>query len=239
MQSFSIFQTSLRIRKHGHFSVHKGGILHTVFRGNNRALVKLFFFHSGQIQCHTLSGFRNFGVLLMHLNISDSGMQSLRINLESIPFMERSRDKGSRNNGSKSLQAEHAVNRKTRNSFGISFRKRLYHRGNCLFAILYSLPCNGRNTNHRGIFQNAPFQLFPNILFHHRNPFRIHGIALCQHQDTFFNAEKFQNIQMFSGLRHNAFICRHNKKHHVHPHDTGDHLLNKLLMSGYINDSAA
>ena len=175
----------------------------------------------------------------MHLNISYSGMESLRINLQCISLMKCSGNKRTGNNGSKSLQAEHTVNRKTRNSLGISFRKRLYHRRNCLFAILYSLPCNGRNTNHRGIFQNAPFQLFPNILFHHRNPFRIHGIALCQHQDTFFNAEKFQNIQMFSCLRHNAFIGCHNHKHHVHPHHTGNHLLDKLFMPGNINDPAA
>ena len=175
----------------------------------------------------------------MHLNISNSGMESLRINLQRIPLMERSRDKGSRNNGSKALQTEHAVNRKTRNALGISFRKRLYHRRNCLFAILYSLPCNGRNTDNRCVLQDGILQFLPNILFHHRNPFRIHRITLCQHQDTFFNTEELQDIQMLSCLRHDSFIGGHNHKYHVHPHYTGDHLLNKLLMSGYINDSAA
>ena len=239
MQSFPVFQASLRIRKHGHFSVHKGGILHTVFRGNNRALVKLFFFYAGQIQCHTLSGFRNFRVLLMYLNVSNPRFQSFRIDLQCISLMERSRDKGSRNNGSKSLQAEHAVNRKTRNALGISFRKSLYHFGNRLFTILNSLSRNGGYANHGGFFQDAPFQLFLNILLHHRNPFRIHSITLCQHQDTFFNTEELQDIQMLSCLRHDSFIGGHNHKYHVHPHYTGDHLLNKLLMSGYINDSAA
>ena len=44
---------------------------------------------------------------------------------------------------------------------------------------------------------------------------------------------------MLSGLGHNALIRRHHQEHHIHTANPGNHLLNKFLMSRYINNTTA
>jgi len=42
---------------------------------------------------------------------------------------------------------------------------------------------------------------------------------------------------MLSGLRHDAFISGHYQHNQIHPDDTGNHVVDEPLMSGYIDDT--
>ena len=110
---------------------------------------------------------------------------------------------------------------------------------NLFHQVTKSFTCCCRYPYQRCMFQKSTGKLLPHIFFHHLQPFFIHKITFIQHNDTLLNSEKIQNIHVFSCLWHDSFIRCNYQKYQVHSDNSGNHIVDKFLMSGYIDDPRA
>ncbi len=88
----------------------------------------------------------------------------------------------------------------------------------------------------RGIFKEAADTEIPHLLLDQIQPFRLHHIFLGDDDNALLDPEQTADLKMFPGLRHDPFIGGDNKGHQVHAHNPGDHVLDKLLMTGDIDN---
>ena len=98
------------------------------------------------------------------------------------------------------------------------------------------LPGSRRNTYHRSIFKKCPFQFTFDVILYQLQPFFIHKVALIQNNNALFYSQDPQDVHMFSRLRHNSLICRDDKHHKIHAHNTCNHVINEFFMPRHINN---
>ena len=62
-------------------------------------------------------------------------------------------------------------------------------------------------------------------------------IAFCEGHHSSFHSEVSQNLQMLFGLRHPAIVSGNDQKREIDRADTGNHVSNKIFVTGHIDDS--
>jgi hypothetical protein len=67
----------------------------------------------------------------------------------------------------------------------------------------------------------------------------IHEVALGQGDQSVAQPQQTQNFQMFTRLRHDGIIRRHNEHHKVDPRGAGQHILDETFVAGNVHDPQA
>lgn len=107
-----------------------------------------------------------------------------------------------------------------------------------LFQHSQPQPSDRTDGYNRCPMQVGRRQQIGDLHLHQFKPLRIvDPIDFGQHHDSPGNAQEIQNGQMLAGLRHHPLICCNDQHRSVDPADAGQHVFDKIDMSGHIDDS--
>ena len=91
---------------------------------------------------------------------------------------------------------------------------------------------------HNGLaLQEGALHPLVDLLVHHFQPLRVHGVGLGDDKQTILDAQQGQNVQMLDGLGHKAVVGCHHQHGQVDAAGACQHIFNEFLVAGHVHDA--
>ena len=172
----------------------------------------------------------------MHLHAAHPHAHSAGVQFQFVFHADGPAEQGASDHRAKSLHGEHAVNRQPRQ------RRRIPRRGHCphahdrlleFFHPFFRARADSDNRRARRFQERTAKKLF-HFHSHDVQSLAVHCIGLGEDRDPMPNAQKPENVEVFTRLRFDGFVRRDDQQHQVHAAHSSQHVAHKALVPWYI-----
>ncbi|MPM34725.1 hypothetical protein SDC9_81312 [bioreactor metagenome] len=230
-------QRERRVIQHFDLYVQAGGERHAVRLRHRVAPPDPVSAKPNQIQRRAHSRRRLVNGPVMALNTAYPGLFSAGIDGHRLSCFDGALHQRAGDHRTKAVDRENPVDRKPERTDVAFFFRAVHQRDNLCLQLVDSLTGIRTDGDHGRVFQKRSLHIFPDFLQHGLQPFLLHHVYLCDHDNSALDAQQRQNSEVFSGLRHESLVRRHYQQHDVHSGRTHQHIPDKAFMPRHIHDA--
>ncbi len=103
--------------------------------------------------------------------------------------------------------------------------------------ILQPLTTHGRAHEHGRTLRTGTFDCSRNGVLDQLQPLLIDEISLRDHDERLLDREQIENRQVFTRLRHDAFVGCDDEQRQVDAAGAGQHVLDEALVAGHVDNA--
>ena len=141
--------------------------------------------------------------------------------------------------GAEALYGKGAVDIQPGRAVGATFRQPFRHRLYLGDEVRKAPARKSVRLDDIGVGGRRIGQLGANVLLDQLPHVFVDRIGLRDDDEILLDAQERQNIHMLDRLRHDAFIGVYDQQHHAQSGQAGDHVLDKSLVAGNVDDAGA
>ena len=160
-----------------------------------------------------------------------------RIDLHLVSHGDLSLCQGAGDDGTKSADGEDPVDGNPEQGWICPAVFHIFcHLQDQLFQFFHVLTGIRGDWQQGSVFQKGSPDDFSHVFRNQLQPFGLHQVCLGEDDDAASDAQHLQDLKMFHGLRHDPFIRSHNQQDQVDAADPGQHVPDKLFVTGHVDD---
>ena len=205
--------------------------------GQHLAAVQAVRFRALDVDGAALSGAHDFGGRAVTLQGAGADGDAFGHGGELFAAFQAAGDDGAGDHRAVALHAEHAVYGQAEEIRGTAGRDLGRTAVDMGAQSVDALAGDGRDGEDGRVFQETALEEVAYVFLHQFEPLGIDHVALGQGHEAAVDAEQGADVEVFAGLRHDAFIRGDDQHDEIHTRGAGHHVFDEALMPRHIDDA--